>query len=71
MKIRLGDFVQLNRDWDLRAGIVVGNSRTRRGICCRGCLDISTKRGACIVPIKDVVLIIQRGAIDKKWCKYL
>ena len=61
----LGDLVQLNAFWDRRVGIVKADDRAWWVI--DGHYDIAN----CICEAKDVVRVITKGAIPKKYLRYI
>jgi hypothetical protein len=59
VKFSLGDVVQLNKFWDNRIGIVVAVIRDHYSIA------------NCICEASDVVRVVIKGAIPKKYLKYV
>lgn len=65
IRFALGDLVQLNSFWDRRIGIVKADDKA--WWVARGCYDIAH----CICSAKDVVKVIAKGVVPKKYLKYV
>jgi hypothetical protein len=65
VKFSLGDVVQLNKFWDNRIGIVVADDTAWYVI--RDHYSIAN----CICEASDVVRVVIKGAIPKKWELYI
>ena len=65
LKFELGDIVQLNKGWKNRVGIVRANDKSSWVI--KNHWDIAD----CICENSDVIKIIKRKAIPKKYLKYI
>jgi hypothetical protein len=65
VKFELGDLVQLNKFWDRRIGIVKADGNAWYVL--KGHYAIAN----CICEPKDVVKVLVKGAVAKKFLKYV